>query len=125
ETWCWAGYRSPRLPFQSGLLSTFANASLEKTRGAFCTKAAVCARPQRESAVRGCRLVFPAALAQQLEGPIAVLVVHLAAALYPVAEVHVGQAQCSGPLDLPENGEAAEAAAFLVRIEKGVDGREP
>jgi manganese/iron transport system permease protein len=55
----------------------------------------------------------------------AALVVHLARAVHPIAEVDVGQPHALGALDVIEDHEGAERAVVGVRIEERVDHGEP
>src|ERR1700678_1497549 len=66
----------------------------------------------------------PAGRPQQLQRAEAGLVVHLVAALDPVAQVDEGQGGLLGVADVVEDRERAQAAARLVRIEEAVDQRQ-
>src|SRR5690606_24162132 len=67
----------------------------------------------------------PAARAEVLLRLEAGLVAHLLGARHPVAEIDVGQALLPGPADVVEDQEGAEAAVGMVRLEEGVDHRQP
>src|SRR5690606_36168527 len=137
-TWGWAGCRRQGLPFRSCLLSTCSKAlGIQETARCNWRQAkAACIVPENRGLRQGAWIVELDGwswwlLGQQRRGLIdeelgrAVLglVVHLAAVLDPVAEIDCVQPLALGLGYLPENGEATQAAAFLVRIVEGVNRR--
>ncbi len=66
----------------------------------------------------------PLAAVEQFQRPEAPLVVHLAVALDPVAQVEVVEPLLARPLELPQDRQRAEPARRLVRIEERVDRRQ-
>src|SRR5690349_8780142 len=67
----------------------------------------------------------PALRGQPLLRPEARLVAHLGRALDPIPEIDVGLAEFSRALDVLQYHVGAERAARQIRIEEGIDHREP
>src|SRR5882724_4044943 len=66
-------------------------------------------------------VAFPAFRAEMLLRHEAHLIVHLARAVDPVAEIDMGQAHGSGAGDVVEDHESTERAVLEVGIEVGID----